>query len=94
MTPGVNTGQSGKYFLQKRQQKTFDIQMIVLYMRLKLMGRILSMPAITLYFNCVRAHVSQITGHECDVEFKTRPVNHIAAFSGKGFLATQKEEKE
>jgi AcrR family transcriptional regulator len=60
----------------------------------RMMLSILSMLAITFYFNNAREHVTQITGHKYDDEFKTILVNYIAAFSEKGFLAAQKEEKE
>ena len=59
----------------------------------RMMLSILSMLAITFYFNNAREHVTQITGHKYTDEFKTVLVNYIAAFSEKGFLAAQKEEK-
>ncbi|MCP4682050.1 MAG: CerR family C-terminal domain-containing protein [Desulfobacterales bacterium] len=46
---------------------------------------ILSMIAMTLYFNNARIPVSRITGQEYDAAFKDRIVKHISLFSEKGF---------
>ncbi len=55
---------------------------------------ILSMFAVTLYFNNARIWVTGITGQEYDVDFKERLVEHISLFSEKGFGTVKKEEDE
>ncbi len=55
---------------------------------------ILSMFAVTLYFNNARIWVTRITGKEYDADFKKRLVEHISLFSEKGFGAVKKEADE
>ncbi len=58
-----------------------------------LMLSVLSMFAITLYFNNARTMISRVTGREYDTAFKEMLVNHTARFSEKGFGAMAKERK-
>ncbi|MBW1899572.1 MAG: CerR family C-terminal domain-containing protein [Deltaproteobacteria bacterium] len=52
----------------------------------------ISMLAVVLYFNFSRAVVTRFTGQEYDSKFKTRLIEHIAAFSRDGFNSLLRKE--
>lgn len=58
----------------------------------QIMLHVFSIFSMVLYFNFARAAVTHITGHLYDESLKKRLVEHIAAFSARGFGAGRKRE--